>query len=199
MTVGRGVFWKKQTVDSAYKLDILPISRKFDFDQFAHGDISWTSAWGKKAKIGFLVWPDGPMQLVYKVTDADGREFAYDYKVSLDTTPCNYGGHRRWFLCPSCQRRSRILYMPPNSRLFACRVCHNLTYRSQQEGTSPCGRVIQALFEIPDLEAKLRRTRSKRKREALAKRYYRLTCSVMRANYEMEKKLGKRGRRTSSG
>ncbi len=194
MSVGRGVFWKKQTVDSAYQLDILPIARKLRFDQYAHGDITWTSAWGKKAKVAIMVWPGGPMRLLYKVTDRKGKEFTYNYEVILDTTPCYYGGYRWWFLCPSCQRRCRILYMPSDSRIFACRICHNLTYSSQQEASSHIGRFMDALFELPALEAKLLRTRSKRKRASLARRYLRMTEGVMQAHYFMERKRRKRGK-----
>jgi hypothetical protein len=49
--------------------------------------------------------------------------------LSLDTTPCNYGGRRVWFICPQCGRRVAILYGTP----FACRHCHQLDYRSQRE------------------------------------------------------------------
>lgn len=29
--------------------------------------------------------------------------------IEIVTTPCNFGGERRWFLCPGCGRRCRIL------------------------------------------------------------------------------------------
>jgi hypothetical protein len=52
------------------------------------------------------------------------------WTVWLEWTPCNYGGARTWFLCPSCGRRVSILY---GSGPFACRHCHQLAYDSQRD------------------------------------------------------------------
>lgn len=38
-----------------------------------------------------------------------------------------------WFICNICGRRVRYLYFPPNSEVLACRVCHRLAYRKQNE------------------------------------------------------------------
>jgi hypothetical protein len=53
-------------------------------------------------------------------------------RVPLDWTPCNYGGQRVWWRCPTsgCGRRVAVLF---GARLFACRHCHRLAYRSQRE------------------------------------------------------------------
>lgn len=55
-----------------------------------------------------------------------------NYSVALDWTACNFGGRRPWFLCPAigCGRRVAILY---GGKVFACRQCHRLAYRSQRE------------------------------------------------------------------
>ena len=54
------------------------------------------------------------------------------YPIHLDSTACNLGGERLWFLCPAlgCGRRVAILY---GGGIFACRHCHNLTYDCQRE------------------------------------------------------------------
>jgi len=46
----------------------------------------------------------------------------------------HFGGYRWWFTCPLCQRRCGTIHRPPGNYRFACRVCHRLNYRSQQEG-----------------------------------------------------------------
>jgi len=57
------------------------------------------------------------------------------YEVVLTTTPCHFGGTRYWFVCPAtynqkpCCRRAEVLYKLGN--YFACRHCHNLTYKSR--------------------------------------------------------------------
>jgi hypothetical protein len=50
----------------------------------------------------------------------------------FDWTPCTYGGQRAWFRCPAvgCGQRVALLY---GGRIFACRHCYRLTYRSQRE------------------------------------------------------------------
>lgn len=38
-----------------------------------------------------------------------------------------------WFICNLCDRKVRYLYFPPNSEVMACRKCHKLVYRKQNE------------------------------------------------------------------
>jgi hypothetical protein len=45
--------------------------------------------------------------------------------IQTATTPCHLGGHRFWFLCPSCGVRCAILY--PNR----CRKCVNGRYATE--------------------------------------------------------------------
>jgi hypothetical protein len=49
--------------------------------------------------------------------------------VGVESTPCNFGGSRHWFRCPSCRRRVALLYF--NYGNFACRRCLGLAYTSQ--------------------------------------------------------------------
>jgi hypothetical protein len=51
--------------------------------------------------------------------------------VALDTTPCNYGGERLWFLCPGCNSRRAVLFSVGGR--FRCRQCHRLAYTSTRE------------------------------------------------------------------
>ena len=54
------------------------------------------------------------------------------YAVRLDWTPCGFGGRRVWWRCPAlgCGRRVAVLH---GGRVFACRKCTRLAYRSQRE------------------------------------------------------------------
>jgi hypothetical protein len=49
----------------------------------------------------------------------------------LATTRPVVGGTRWWFTCP-CGRRVGKVYLPAGADRFACRTCHNLTYRTRQ-------------------------------------------------------------------
>lgn len=58
-------------------------------------------------------------------------------------------GLRHWFRCPGlpgrpcCAGRAGILYLPPNERRFACRICHDLTYESVQRHDGRVNRLLQ--------------------------------------------------------
>jgi len=59
--------------------------------------------------------------------------------IRLQTTRPHLGGVRWWFTCPlissgiACEWRVAKLYLPPGSRHFGCRTCHDLTYQSCQQ------------------------------------------------------------------
>ena len=73
--------------------------------------------------------------LSYKYRSNNNEWKDESYPVWLDSTSCNYGGNRAWFLCPGkgCDRRVAILY---GAAVFACRHCHQLAYPCQRE-TAP--------------------------------------------------------------
>jgi hypothetical protein len=52
--------------------------------------------------------------------------------IPLTTVRPHLGGKRFWFRC-ACRKRVGRLYLSPGQRVFRCRSCHNLTYRSAQE------------------------------------------------------------------
>lgn len=75
------------------------------------------------------------LRLIYK-TKSPGEEWQdKDYPVILDSTECNFGGSRKWFICPArgCGRRVAMLY---GGAVFVCRHCNQLAYPSQNEDAS---------------------------------------------------------------
>jgi hypothetical protein len=84
-------------------------------------------------------------------------ELSYDYNgdpqryhIDLTSTPCPYGGRRRWFVCPNiaCGRRVAKLYL--RGRYFCCRGCHRLTCVSQREA-----RCYQAMNRAHKIQQRL--------------------------------------------
>lgn len=58
--------------------------------------------------------------------------------IGLTSTPCNYGGRRTWFVCPTCARRVAKLFLPARLTingasviLWLCRHCWNITYEQR--------------------------------------------------------------------
>jgi len=176
MLVGRGVYSKKKLVSDCKKLDMSYLSRKCDLDSKVVGSISWTNSLGKKSEIGLYSIDQRVLVFSYTITKRYTKEEkTFEYPVHLDKTPCNYGGMRWWFLCPNCSHRCRILYLPPGRDYFLCRICHNLTYTSQQVGKTKWSPLFDSFSKIPELERQLLRTRSNRKRQIIERklqRYY---------------------------
>jgi len=48
--------------------------------------------------------------------------------LAVITTPCPFGGHRYWFLCPTCKTKVGTLYKKPMNDELLCRKCHGLMY-----------------------------------------------------------------------
>ncbi len=71
------------------------------------------------------MYPRRCLYLCY-VSDAE----AFRQRVDLEETSCNFGGSRRWFLCPGCQGRCAILWWVQR---FRCGRCQRVAYRSQNE------------------------------------------------------------------
>ena len=150
MSTGRGVILKMDTVDEAKQIDILDLQKKGLFKQVPNA--IWTSTWKRGEEVtGSVSYQleligDRPsaLRFMYAITDSStGKKTEYDYPIKLTTTPCHFGGERRWFLCPltvngvRCTRRARIIYLPYGAKYFGCRECHNLSYESRQMSRNP--------------------------------------------------------------
>ena len=126
---------RKATADESCRLKISYLRKRGMLTgEEAFEKISWTSSMtGKVTTVLLLVdVTNEPLAiLMYTLTDRDGNKTDYKYAVSLVTTPCNFGGVRYWFGCPSCGRRVAVLYLAPGDVYFRCRHCNNLSYRSR--------------------------------------------------------------------
>jgi hypothetical protein len=63
-------------------------------------------------------------------------------RIWLRWSPCNFGGHRPWFVCSLCNTKVGKLYN--SGDLFSCRQCLRLRYASQRRGAKS-RRYLQAL------------------------------------------------------
>jgi hypothetical protein len=128
-------FDKKTTTDECRSLDVRKFHREGLLKSGTSFSWRWWRAGRKVAFIGTLVYQD---KLVLSYRSKLGGEWE-DVKepVSLEWTPCNFGGERPWFVCPGvvngkrCGRRVAILYGP--GKYFLCRHCYDLRYESQRE------------------------------------------------------------------
>lgn len=152
---------KKTVVEDCLVLDIDLLLRRgsIAWGRRVSGTVEWrgeaTGGWlggadggGVRCSVGFEY--DGALSfgLSYNVAGRPIDSYAAPLAVS-ERRP--FGGRRLWFLCPEgrrglprldgggvvaernlCGRRVTKLYLPPGGERFACRRCHDLTYRSCQ-------------------------------------------------------------------
>lgn len=97
-----------------------------------HGTLSWVA---QPAQMGWrLEWTDDGalLTLKYQLRMDNKPDRVVESAVRFGMTRLPSGGMRRWFLCPTCARRTTLLYLPRAEAWFGCRPCHRLRYRSQR-------------------------------------------------------------------
>jgi hypothetical protein len=119
----------KITTESQYNIDIRWMRKQRCLQPSASGTLSWSCRGAVSSLIGFRVETDR-LVLNYRNRQNGGEWENIEDEIFFTLTPCNFGGNRRWFLCPGCNRRVAVIY---GGKYYRCRHCHSLTYSSQQE------------------------------------------------------------------
>lgn len=191
--MGRHSYSYRQKADPLLKISVYWLKNNGYFlkDSLISKGIKWTSGWiEKESSINLdscLFENQKYIRLRYTQTDSEGNSQKFDYKVSLTTTPCHFGGIRYWFVCPLsvngryCGRRVGVLYK--GNGYFGCRHCFSLTYeaRNQSGYFKTTGKVIS----IPELE----KLRSEIKREYYAGKPTRRYLSYLRKEIKSQRQL----------
>jgi hypothetical protein len=121
--------------DDMYRLDIRAIKRSGLLDDGRLFTWAWRCNGERVASVGLWIDADAA-----RLTCTWGRAASAGVApqpesqwVGLTSTACALGGQRSWWVCPThgCGRRVAILY--GMHRVFACRRCQRLAYRSQRE------------------------------------------------------------------
>ncbi len=121
---------RKSTTDEHCAIDIRKL-KKDDLLQPRKGiRYTWNSRWRQPFSAVVMMAAPDELFLHYEITHRTGKE-VIDQFITLETTPCHFGGYRYWMRCPGCNRRITTVYL--GSREFRCRHCLNLTYATQQQ------------------------------------------------------------------
>ena len=170
--MGRYYFDAKTTVEQATQLSIFKLKEFGLLDGFHASTLTWTHRpSGHKNSIGITVdieEAEPYVKVNYSTTDrSTGEKTDYDYKISLTTTPCNFGGVRYWFICPLsvngvyCGRRTGTLYLASGRNYFGCRHCYDLSYESRNETRTGMfgvfGQVLKAERQTEELSGQIKR------------------------------------------
>lgn len=103
------------------------------YNQSVEHPLTMTYTFGNSPKehtIGVYTSSD-EVRLEYTISKDGGKEEEFSYNVPVVWTECHFGGYRPWFRCPtnSCNERVEKIYKPTGENIFACRHCHDITYR----------------------------------------------------------------------
>jgi hypothetical protein len=128
---GSGKHGGKRTTSDMWALDIRKIAKAGRLIPGQSFLWQWLRNGESVAKINVEV-DANRLILDYRARDRGGEWQSMKYPVRLSWTKCTYGGQRAWWLCPAvgCGRRVAILY---GGKIYACRHCHQLAYRTQRE------------------------------------------------------------------
>jgi hypothetical protein len=137
--LGSGNWWHpegKTTVEESQSLAIRDFRGQLKPGEM--GILAWASP-GGQASLGRFEVTGQPDAMILTLHYAARGAQVVELPLRLVSTPMHFGGRWWWFGCPSamgdgsCQLRAGKLYLPPGAIYFACRQCHDLTYRSCQE------------------------------------------------------------------
>ena len=125
---GRILRWDtKSTTESQHRIDIRWLRKQNSLLPGYSGSIFWSMRGEKTGSIRYRMERDR-MVLIYRHRPRGCDWENVEQIICLDKTICNYGGYRKWFLCPQCQKRVALLYGA--GKYFLCRHCYSLTYDS---------------------------------------------------------------------
>jgi hypothetical protein len=135
----------RQTTDPLLKLDIHVLKRMEALQPGSVRLLSWSLGDDPSGSIMTVMDRDRPILTLDYRTQQPGEDWQHvQDQVALDTTPCNYGGERVWFLCPGCHTRRGVLFSVDG--IFRCRACHDLAYNSTRE--DPHERALRRCAEL---------------------------------------------------
>jgi hypothetical protein len=128
---GSGRHGGKRTTGDMWALDIRKVQRAGRLAPGQSFNWQWSRNREPMANINILTDTDR-VTLDYRTRDQGGEWQSMNYPVQLSWTSCNFGGQRAWWHCPAvgCGRRVAVLY---GGKVYACRHCQKLAYRSQRE------------------------------------------------------------------
>jgi hypothetical protein len=192
----------KQEADDIKSISINFLKKNDYFCGQRSGTITWTRSgmWGESkssVNVTVSIGDEDYLKISYTQTDNHTEEEkSFDYKISLTTTPCNYGGKRYWFICPwykdgvYCGNRVGTIYK--NGDYFACRHCYDLTYSSRNKNRRNSYFPIFNVFDLTDRIEKLENKTTVRYYNGKPTRKYRKLLklyAMQKRNYQMMDRL----------
>ena len=120
----------KLTTDMVPAIDIRQLQRRRELMPGKRTLQTWTRGGVIAAQVELDI-QHSQLGIRYFLLSRSSEREPVECVVPIASTPCNYGGVRRWFRCPDCGKRVAVIYV--QRRSCSCRQCNYLVYRSQRE------------------------------------------------------------------
>jgi hypothetical protein len=142
----------KRSTDNMHRLDIRKIARAGLLIPGNNSGWSWSSGGRQTANISIIAG-EGHVTLDYRSRNSVDTWLAMNYRVTVTWTPCNFGGERPWWVCPSCAKRVGVLW---GGLKYLCRHCQQINYESTRttESNKPfdrAGKIRKRLGWVPGI------------------------------------------------
>lgn len=127
---GSGNRWRhgtRDTCEASKRIDIRYMRSKDMLRPGSQGSLSWNRNGQPNGSINYRMY-EAAMVLDYRTRPVGGDWVPVIEHIAIDKQEQPYGGSRRFFRCPRCNRRCLVLYGDTH---FRCRKCQNLAYASQ--------------------------------------------------------------------
>jgi hypothetical protein len=126
---GRHQRFARRTTDGFLALDISVLADRRALELGSMTTVNWSRGGHPIGSIRLQGLPEG-LKLTYRAKSEDGKWETVRETIAYQWSATPFKGRRRWFACPGCSSRCRILYGGPR---FRCRRCQGLSYESQYE------------------------------------------------------------------
>lgn len=81
----------------------------------------------------------------------------YVQVIDINSTVGNFGGFVYWFICPGCRKRIKKIYLSIEEKVFLCRNCYNLAYKTQNLREFRKTKYLRKIKPEDDLEKIIKR------------------------------------------
>ena len=131
---GSGQYYRRSSrtsCEEVRRIDIRYLRKQGLLRPNRAGSLTWNVGGEPSGSINYTMY-ENTMELIFKARGYWDEEWeSIEQTIWFDRTPCHFGGSRKWFRCPECDRRVGLLY--GGEVLFLCRHCYRLPYASQGE------------------------------------------------------------------
>ena len=131
---GSGQYYRgstSTTCEEIRRIDIRYLRQNGLLQPNRAGSLSWNVGGEPSGNINYTMY-ENTMVLNFRCQQYGDDEWeSVQQTIWFESTPCHYGGSRKWFICPRCDARVAVLYGA--DKLFLCRHCYQLPYASQGE------------------------------------------------------------------